>query len=102
MHLGQPQIGVNPGLPDPSFLSKQIWINRVALFEALATLANYSDNAPSDSSGFCDYPLAQGLQASLPVEHWGPQATNGSVLIPIEPSIGVPLYISGNCPDNPL
>ncbi|MPW31241.1 hypothetical protein F9L16_19900 [Agarivorans sp. B2Z047] len=102
VHLGQPQIGVNPGLPDPSFLSKQIWINRVALFEALATLANYSDNAPSDSSGFCDYPLAQGLQASLPVEYWGPQATNGAVLIPIEPSIGVPLYISGNCPDNPL
>jgi hypothetical protein len=102
VQLGQPQIGVNPGLPDPSFLSKQIWINRVALFEALATLANYTDNAPSDSSGFCDYPLAQGLQASLPVEYWGPQATNGAVLIPIEPSIGVPLYISGNCPDNPL
>ncbi|WP_411993388.1 M14 family zinc carboxypeptidase [Agarivorans sp. DSG3-1] len=99
---GQAVIGVNPGLPEPSLISKQIWINRIALFEALSSLAGYAQHPPQDTNGFCEYPLAQGLRANLPAEYWGSQATNGPQLIPIDPGVGVPLYISGNCPDNPL
>ncbi|UPW18650.1 hypothetical protein M0C34_20950 [Agarivorans sp. TSD2052] len=99
---GQPQIGVNPGLPEPRLLNRQIWINRIALYHALDTLASFEVTPPTDTGDFCDYPLAQGLRANLPEEYWGINATSNEVLIPIEPSIGVPLYISGNCPDNPL
>ena len=94
----QPVMGVNSGLPDPAILNKQININRVALVEALLSLAEFKDNAPTDGNGFCDYPLAAGLQAELSPELWGPAATNGEVIIPMSPLLGIPQIISGNCP----
>ncbi|WP_432455351.1 M14 family zinc carboxypeptidase [Agarivorans sp. QJM3NY_29] len=98
---GKPVIGVNLGLPQPELLKKQIWLNRIALFEALSSLAEFAQQAPTSGGDFCDYPLAQGLRANLPAKYWGPQATDGEKLIPIAPGIGLPLYVSGNCPDNP-
>ncbi|OMH25759.1 M14 family zinc carboxypeptidase [Motiliproteus sp. MSK22-1] len=99
---GQAVIGLNPGLPDPDLLKQQIRINRVALISALKSLAKFADNPPIDGADFCDYPLASGLIASLPEKYWGDAATESNVLVPISPAIGVPLYISGNCPDSPL
>jgi hypothetical protein len=99
---GQPVIGFITGLPDPALLKKQIKINRVALMHALKTLASYQDQAPTNGSNFCDYPLASGLIANLPEKYWGDAATEGTVMVPMSPEIGVPLYISGNCPDNPV
>ncbi|WP_448248567.1 M14 family zinc carboxypeptidase [Thalassotalea agariperforans] len=95
----QPVIGVNSGLPAPELLRKQIRINQVALVEALTSLAEFSDNAPTDSNGFCDFPLTTGLKASLSPLMWGPAATNGDVIIPMSPMLGVPQIISGNCPN---
>ena len=99
---GQPIVGVNPGLPDPDLLKQQIRINRVALIAALKSLAKFTDTPPTDGADFCDYPLASGLIANLPQKYWGDAATEGHVLVPISPVIGLPLYISGNCPDNPI
>lgn len=98
---GQPVISINPGLPEFSLLKRQILINRVALIEALQSLAHFTDNEPTDGADFCDFPLASGVQVNLPEKYWGAEATEGSVLVPISPAIGVPLFISGNCPDNP-
>lgn len=97
----QPVIGVNSGTFDADLLKKQIRINSVALFEALASLARFTKTPPTDGNGFCDYPLASGLQVELTPEMWGPATTNGEVLIPMSPLIGVPQIISGNCPNTP-
>jgi len=99
---GQPVIGFVPGLPDPSLLKKQIRINIFTLFNALKTLAQFNNQPPSDGSNFCSFPLANGLIANLPEKYWGEAATDGSKMVPIAPEIGVPIYISGNCPDNPV
>ncbi|NQZ22935.1 MAG: hypothetical protein HRT53_12880 [Colwellia sp.] len=99
---GQPVIGFITGLPDPALLKKQIKINRVALMHALKTLAYYHDQTPTNGSNFCDFPLASGLIANLPPKYWGDSATEGTVMVPMSPEIGLPLYISGNCPDNPV
>ncbi|MGJ8694215.1 MAG: M14 family zinc carboxypeptidase [Thalassotalea sp.] len=93
-----PEIGVNVGLPDASLLRKQIRINKVALIEALSSLADFKDNAPTDGNNFCDYPLATGLQVELQAEMWGPLATEGEVTIPMSPLLGIPQIVSGNCP----
>jgi len=98
---GQPVVSVNTGLPDPDLLRRQIKINEVALIQALISLGKFSNNKPLDGSGFCDYPFANGLIANLPAKYWGAAATNGDTLVPISPILGVPLYISGNCPDSP-
>ena len=99
---GQPIIGFVPGLPEPTWLNKQIYINSFALLKALTTLAEYTQQPPIDGQDFCDFPLANGLIANLPERYWGEAATDGSKMVPISPEIGVPIYISGNCPDNPL
>ena len=99
---GQPVISVNLGLPDPALLKQQIQMNRVALVEALTSLSRFRDEPPLGNNGFCEYPLASMMTGELPPKYWGPAATDGEVMIPISPDIGVPLYISGNCPDNPF
>ena len=98
---GQPVIGFVPGLPDPKLLSKQIKINSFALFKALKTLAQYTHQPPTDGEDFCDFPLVKGLIANLPEKYWGESATDGSKIVPIAPEVGLPLFISGNCPDTP-
>lgn len=94
----QPVISVSAGLPDPSHLDKQIKINQTALLTALKSLAQYTDEVPTDGKGFCDFPLASGLLTELPLQQWGPLATNGEVTIPMSPLLGIPLITSGNCP----
>jgi len=98
---GQPVIGFVSGLPDPQLLRKQIKINSFALLSVLKNLAQYSEQPPTDGGDFCDFPLVSGLIANLPEKYWGESATNGSQIVPIAPEIGLPLFISGNCPDNP-
>ncbi|OUS09790.1 hypothetical protein A9Q89_12605 [Gammaproteobacteria bacterium 53_120_T64] len=98
---GEAVVSVNPGLPDPRLLRQQIRINRLALKTALRTLAEFAEQAPNGDSDFCDYPLASGLLVELQAKYWAGAATQGQVLIPIAPAIGLPLLISGNCPDNP-
>ena len=98
---GEPVVSVNPGLPDPRLLQRQIRINRLALKTALSTLADYDEQGPDTASDFCNYPLASGLLVELQAKYWAEGATAGQVLIPIAPAIGLPLLISGNCPDNP-
>ena len=99
---GEAVISVNPGLPDPRLLRRQIRINREALKTALSTLAELPEQAPDGASDFCDYPLASGLLVELQAKYWAEAATEGQVLVPIAPAIGLPLLISGNCPDNPI
>jgi len=62
---GEPVVSVNPGLPDPRLLQRQIRINRLALKTALVTLADYNEQGPDTASDFCDYPLASGLLVEL-------------------------------------
>ncbi|NTS76770.1 hypothetical protein HR060_07790 [Catenovulum sp. SM1970] len=95
---GSPVTSVNPHLSEGSFLKRQIHINRVALFEALISLADFAQVPPTDDSNFCDYPLASGLIAELPEEYWGHAHSHGEQLVPISPEIGVPLFVSGSCP----
>ncbi len=99
---GQPIVSVNLGLPDPALLKQQIQINRMALIEALTSLSRFRHTPPVGGNGFCEYPLASMMIGELPPKYWGPAATDGEVMVPISPEIGVPLYISGHCPDNPL
>lgn len=98
---GEVVVSVNPGLPDPRLLRQQIRINREALMTALSSLAEFAENVPDTASDFCDYPLASGLLVELQPKYWAEAATAGQVLVPIAPAIGLPLLISGNCPDNP-
>jgi len=97
---GQPIIGFVPGLPDFNILKKQIRINTFALFDTLKTLAQFNNEPPSDGEDFCSFPLVNGLFANFPERYWGDSATDGRKMVPIAPEIGVPLFISGNCPDS--
>ncbi|MBL4781684.1 MAG: hypothetical protein JKX92_05525 [Porticoccaceae bacterium] len=92
---GEAVVSVNPGLPGPRLLRRQILINQLALKTALSTLAEFAEQAPLGDSGFCDYRLASGLLVELQAKYWAEAATPGQVLVPIAPAIGLPLLISG-------
>ena len=95
---GVPSIGPNTFMIDPGNLKTQIKLNKIALRAALAAIADFQLRPPTDDGGFCDYPLARGINANLPPALWGAGGTVEPVTIPIVPGIGVPIAILGACP----
>lgn len=96
---GEASIGPNTYLVDASNLAHQIRLNRVALRQALRTIARFQRHPPPDEGSFCAFPLANGFNGRLPPELFGPIPEAGAPLIvPIVPSLGIPVSISGACP----
>ncbi len=98
---GKPQVSINSDVGfDPAFLPTQIRINKVALREALRTLAAFEVRDPIDDAGYCEFGIATGIILSLPEEFFGPNlfATDPGMLALVP---GVPVRLNDTCPSNP-
>jgi hypothetical protein len=80
------------------FLDTQIGLNKKSLRKALRIMSKFERKpaAALNDSSFCDFPLPSGSIGTF--EAFG--GTNDPVMIPMDPAIGVPIAISGVCPQD--
>lgn len=95
---GVPQVGFGPDVGfDAEYLDRGIQINKVALREALATLAGFVRKAPTNDGNYCSIPVATGIVNTLPEFFFGPNPYASSPAhVPLLPGV-VPFKYFDDC-----
>ena len=99
---GVPKPDLNTAAVNFDFIDAQIGLNTKALKKALRLMSKFERKpaAALNDSAFCDFPLPSGSIGTFPTALFGPGGTDVPVMVPMDPAIGVPLSISGLCPQD--
>jgi hypothetical protein len=99
---GVPTIAPNTAAVNFDFIDTQIGLNKKALRKALRLMSKFERRpaAALNDGAFCDFPLPSGSIGTFPTALFGPAGNDDAKMVPMDPAIGVPLLISGVCPQD--